>query len=210
MKPMLILLRHGETEWNATSRLMSRTDLPLSEVGRSQARKAADLSIGVPINRVITSPLLRAKQTADLFLKAHALGEAEVDVRLRELDFGEFEGMTGNQIRSSRLSDQYINWQNGLSGGVANAEPMSAGAARGSSFLREIKGFNQTTLVVTHGYLIRLMLAAEVLGMRESYVRALRIDNCRFATLEVEEGRWRLTSFNVKDVSGIQDDKPTS
>lgn len=82
---MLILLRHGRTIANATGLLQGRLDLPLDEVGMEQARQVA-ASIGA-VDRVISSPLIRARQTAAAFG-----GDVVIDERWIELDYGEFEG----------------------------------------------------------------------------------------------------------------------
>ena len=82
---MLVLVRHGQTEANARGLLQGRVDLPLSELGR---RQAAALAALVPADaRVVTSPLRRAQETAAAFA-----GEAEVDERWVELEYGEFDG----------------------------------------------------------------------------------------------------------------------
>ena len=82
---MLILLRHGRTATNAAGLLLGRADPPLDDTGMAQARAVAELLEGV--HRVVSSPLLRARQTAE------ALGlPVTVDERWIELDYGEFEG----------------------------------------------------------------------------------------------------------------------
>lgn len=88
---VLILVRHGRTAANAEGRIQGRLDLPLDEVGQDQARRCA-AAIG-QVARVIASPLLRARQTAQ------AWGvEPEVDERWVELDFGVFDGMRSGEV----------------------------------------------------------------------------------------------------------------
>ena len=87
----LYIARHGETPWNLENRVCGRTDVPLTEKGTEQARLLAQNAMGKGIEVILSSPLLRARQTA------HAVSEAigvpiELDERLIELDFGSFEG----------------------------------------------------------------------------------------------------------------------
>ncbi len=84
---MLIVVRHGRTVLNAQGRLQGRIDAELDEVGHEQARRIAE-AVG-PVDRVVSSPLLRARQTALAFG-----GEPEIDERWIELDYGEFDGKT--------------------------------------------------------------------------------------------------------------------
>ncbi|MDY7104716.1 MAG: histidine phosphatase family protein [Actinomycetota bacterium] len=92
---MLIVVRHGRTEANATRRLQGRLDLPLDEVGIAQAAAVA-ARIG-PVDRVVTSPLLRARQTGDAFEAA----ERDVDERIIEIDYGPLDGTPLTEVPSS-------------------------------------------------------------------------------------------------------------
>jgi probable phosphoglycerate mutase len=84
---MLVLVRHGRTAWNREARFIGRTDLPLDEVGRAEARRVA-AALG-PVSELVTSPLRRARETAALL----ATGvEGRVDEAFGELDYGEAEG----------------------------------------------------------------------------------------------------------------------
>ena len=86
---MLIIVRHGRTEANANGRLLGRLDLPLDQLGQRQAVALAH-AVG-PVDRVVSSPLLRTRQTADAFATEFGT-EVELDARFLELDYGEFEG----------------------------------------------------------------------------------------------------------------------
>ena len=89
---MLILLRHGQTSANAAGLLLGRTDLPLTELGRRQAAAAAACLDGA-VGRVVSSPLLRARETAE------SLGRpVEVDERWIEVDYGEYEGQPFREV----------------------------------------------------------------------------------------------------------------
>lgn len=89
MTTELWLVRHGETEWTCDGRLCGRSDPPLTEQGRADARALRAVLSGSTFDRVVSSPAVRAVETARL-----AYGEPEIDERLHELDFGDLEGMT--------------------------------------------------------------------------------------------------------------------
>lgn len=92
----LWLIRHGETEWSANGRHTSRTDLPLTEVGRQRAARLGKYLAGTTFAAVLRSPMLRAKQTCDI---AGFGGQAVVDNDLREWDYGVYEGRTSAEIQ---------------------------------------------------------------------------------------------------------------
>ncbi len=89
----LLLVRHGETDWNAEGRLQGHTDRPLSEFGRHQARQLADELAGEELDAIYASDLARARETAEIL--GERLGLATVlDPDLREKDWGTWEGLT--------------------------------------------------------------------------------------------------------------------
>jgi broad specificity phosphatase PhoE len=89
----LLLVRHGETDWNAEGRLQGHTDRPLSDFGRRQARQLADELEGEEIEAIYSSDLARARETAEIV--GERLGLAvELDPDLREKDWGNWEGLT--------------------------------------------------------------------------------------------------------------------
>jgi probable phosphoglycerate mutase len=94
MKGTIYLARHGETEWNRIGRWQGATDIPLSDVGRAQARELADRLRGRRIARVHASQLSRALETAQIVAAHLGLGAPTSDVRLRERGYGAFEGLT--------------------------------------------------------------------------------------------------------------------
>src|SRR5215218_1994878 len=90
----LILVRHGESTWNAEERLQGQLDPPLSERGRDQSRALAGVLDGMPDDRVVCSDLGRARETAELL----GLRPARLDARWREIDVGEWGGRTAAEI----------------------------------------------------------------------------------------------------------------
>lgn len=94
----LVLVRHGETEWNRLKRVQGRTDIPLNDTGRRQARATAERLTGEHFDAVVASPLSRAAETAQIIADGLGIGPIELVDDLVERDYGEAEGMTGADI----------------------------------------------------------------------------------------------------------------
>ena len=93
----LWLIRHGETEWSASGKHTSRTDLPLTALGRERAAKLGKYLAGTKFAAVLRSPMLRAKETCEI---AGFGAQAVVDDDLREWDYGVYEGRTSAEIQT--------------------------------------------------------------------------------------------------------------
>ena len=98
---MFFVLRHGQTDWNVELRLQGSTDIPLNDTGRIQARRAADILAGQGLTRIIASPLSRALETATIVGERLGLTPV-IDDRLIERNFGQFEGMTIDEVHQHR------------------------------------------------------------------------------------------------------------
>ena len=146
MKMELVLVRHGETTWNAGGRFCGRSDPPLTPRGRGQARALRILLLDEVFDRFISSPSARALETARL-----AYGEPSIDARLRELDFGELEGrawMDCSADTQQRLLD-YDNFQ------APKGESVRELGERVLAALWDLGPGKH--LVVTHGGVIRFL-----------------------------------------------------
>jgi probable phosphoglycerate mutase len=106
----LLLVRHGETEWNRVSRFQGGIDVPLNENGRRQAQQAAEFLKDVPIDFAISSPMLRPKETAEIILKSHPTVELERQETLKEINHGLWEGKLESEIKQE-YADLLRQWQ---------------------------------------------------------------------------------------------------
>lgn len=104
----LILIRHGQTEWNATGRWQGQADPPLNETGRAQARQTAQELISQKIEVLISSDLRRARETAEIIGGAIGL-PVELEPRLREINLGDWQGLYSDDIRT-RWPDEMRVW----------------------------------------------------------------------------------------------------
>ena len=128
---MIVIVRHGETEWSANGKHTSRTDLPLTEPGRERALALASVLAEWSFSLVLTSPLRRARETCSLA----GFGEvASVCEDLREWDYGEYEGLTTPEIRVER--PDWLLWRDGCPGGEMPDEVGELGFERETQVLR--------------------------------------------------------------------------
>jgi broad specificity phosphatase PhoE len=151
----IVLARHGETEWSRDGRHTGRTDIPLTDEGRRQARVLGQALHEWSFGRVLSSPLERAIETCRLA----GLGEGvETTDDLLEWDYGEYEGITTPQIRERR-PDWYL-WRDGCPGG----EQPDDVARRVDRVLEKVAAEQQDVALFAHGHVLRV-LAARWVGL---------------------------------------------
>lgn len=148
----LLLIRHGETAWNAEHRIQGQLDIPLSPTGVWQAGRVAERLAGAPIDAVITSDLARAALTAAPLAAALGL-PAQPDPRLRERSFGVFEGFTVEQI-ATRWPEAFVAWRArdpawAMDGGESGAQFIARVLAALHDLVVAYAG--RTIAVVAHG-----------------------------------------------------------
>jgi broad specificity phosphatase PhoE len=194
----IYLLRHGETVWNAEgNRYCGRTDIPLSPVGRAQAGAAAAALAGTALAAVVSSPLIRGRETAAAIAEGRLA--ATTDEGLLEIDFGRWEGMTATEIaRTDPVG--WAAWQadpaSSRAGG--NGEAGAEGAARALAALeRLVRDFpSEDVVVVGHNTLNRLLLVALLGAPLAGYRRLVQANGC-INVLEVGPWGWRLAHVNA-------------
>lgn len=150
----LWLARHGETDWSRSGQHTSRTDLPLTEIGRTQAVALGARLRDRPFALVLTSPLMRAADTARIAGFGDVLA---VDDDLREWDYGEFEGRKTDEIRV-----QFPGWSI-WRGPWPGGETIDQVAARADRVVARVRAIDGDVLAFSHGHLLRV-LAARWLG----------------------------------------------
>jgi broad specificity phosphatase PhoE len=199
MQERLMLMRHGETVWNAERRFTTRSNIELSEAGIDQAREAAEALAAVRIDRIFASPLARARVTAEIIAERQR-GDCPVvvDERLAEIDAGPFEGKTSAELEAGELAQAFRDWH--VDGTVFpdGAEPFETALKRAASFLDEQAGLPGSTLVVSHGSLVRLIVCSYFLGGPPPNHRRLWLDNCRLAVFEPRDRVQKMMGFNVR------------
>lgn len=151
----LVLLRHGETEWSRTGRHTGLTDIPLTPHGEELARAAGELVQGYDFRLVLSSPLQRARRTAEL-----AGLDADIDPLLVEWDYGGYEGRTTKEIRAE-LGYNWTTFAHGVIRGETPGETVEEVAARASRVLTRVLPAMASgdVALVAHGHYLRILTA---------------------------------------------------
>jgi len=190
-------VRHGESAWNAENLLCGRSDVPLSAVGRQQAKSLAERLRPIPFDAFYTSPLVRAFETARLIAEVVGL-EPVPDRRLVELDYGQWEGRTMADVMEND-AQAFRAWdakpaQLAPPGGEAGL----AAQQRIVSFLDFLAAKHQQgrVLVTFHKTVCRLAIC-HVLGMApDEYRRRLVLNNTALSIIRSRPYGWELVTFN--------------
>jgi alpha-ribazole phosphatase len=194
---LFYLLRHGETEWNAANRICGRSDVPLSEAGRRQAKRLAERLKPISFEALYSSPLKRAIETARFISERIGL-EPVVDDRLVELDYGQWEGKTLEEIMKNDPKTLRA-WEADPGrvtppGGESGLEAQQ----RVVHFLDSLaaKHRKSQVAVVLHKTVCRLAICY-VLGMPPSdYRRRLILENAALSIIQPREDGWQLITYN--------------
>jgi len=156
------LIRHGETEWSASGQHTGVTDIPLTAAGERQVKRLRPLLDGRRSGLVLTSPMMRARRTAELL----GLADAEVEADLAEWDYGGYEGRTTAEI-SAELGRPWRIWTDPVPAGTTPGETIEQVAQRADRVLarvRPVLSQGQDVALVGHGHDLRV-LAARWLGL---------------------------------------------
>ncbi|SDO22719.1 glucosyl-3-phosphoglycerate phosphatase (pgm family) [Nakamurella panacisegetis] len=193
----LILMRHGETDWNAEARLQGHRDVALNAVGRRQAVAAAPSVAALAPQVIVSSDLSRARSTAAPVAELSGL-EVAVDRRLRETSMGLWEGLT----RAEVVAGWPGQWERWRATSAHNSPPEGESrwqvAARANGVVDELDaGDVERALLVAHGGLI-VGLTGLLLDLPEdSWATLIGIGNCHWVVLHRFMGAWRLHSYNA-------------
>lgn len=204
---LVYLVRHGESVWNSQQRIQGQADPALSIRGRRQAQAVARRLRRVAADRLIASPLRRARQTAEAIARAKRC-RVEMQPALAEIALGEWEGLTPTMV-DRRYRGGYQRWLAAPSTTrVPGAEAIGAFRRRVvRAFDRLIEQSNgaQSLCVVTHGGVITAILADVWRADFDQLLIRLRLDNTGLTVLEVGSGtaRWRYV-LAVNDISHLR------
>lgn len=179
---MIYIIRHGKTKMNQARLLQGRTDLPLDEEGIAQAREAAERLSGIRFSHVYSSPLERARQTAQIVAP---YARPVLDTRLIEMDYGPYEGTDLRRL-PPELTEFFRDFVHHPA--PAGMEPLSDVVKRAGSFLDEIAPLGGDILVSTHAIAMKGMLEYLTPSSGGSYWSRF-IGNCAIYAAENKEGR---------------------
>ena len=184
---VLYLVRHGRTEANAHGRLQGRIDLPIDELGRAQA--AALPRLVQRVDRLVVSPSLRARQTAEVFGV-----EAEVDERWLEMDYGCYDGVAIDQVPP----EVWAGWLSNPDFAPEGGEPLSAVAARVFAACDDLveSARRHDVVVVSHATPIKVAMAW-ALGADVSITWRSHVDQASVTRVIIRDRGPALAGFNL-------------
>jgi len=199
----ILLVRHGQVEWNARAAYTGWTDIDLNDHGIWEAQVIADRLSHVPLTAVYSSDLIRAKRTADMIAERHNLKSIE-DPNLREINYGLWEGLDAEEIISQFGQDAFERWK---------SDPENVEVPGGESFgmLRDRivpaiskiaeRHSGETAVVVAHKSVNRVLICY-FLGLPVRRYKEIKQDNTAINSLLFEGNRVVVESVN--DVCHIQ------
>ena len=198
----LVLMRHGETEWNRMGRQSSRTDISINERGAAEVRAVAPALESFASAFFVSSPLNRAKETAAIVAAILGVENAQTWESLREIDAGVFEGETHTSALQGPYAQDYLNWRDLSSANVGAplGETWAAVDERARNVLESLEKQDRDALVIGHGCFIRAILAHAVMGLPSQHLRRFRLDNASFIVLSKTSSNWVVTGCNVRAI----------
>ena len=184
----IAFIRHGQTNWNAEGRMQGSSDIPLNDVGRQQARDAVGVLAGTDWDVIVSSPLLRARESAQIIADALGIELGRSYDLLVERAYGEGEGLTYDEIDARWPDRKY-----------PGLEPLDSVVARGIAALQQIAEEypGKNVVIVCHGTIIRYTLASLAGRKLES------ISNGSVSTLDLIEDKWRVLTVNGETLDSL-------
>lgn len=181
LKPFYFM-RHGQTAWNKEHRCMGLTDIPLNSLGYEQARNSLEVLKGIKLDRIVTSPLLRASCTAEIISNHYTL-PVEKNAYFQEATWGELEG------KKIPNENDFINWRHSIT--PLKAESFEDVKKRVAAGMKSILSINSIPLIISHGGVYWALLDLLNLPFRD-------IGNCEvmyFLPSQSNSGPWLSTSL---------------
>jgi probable phosphoglycerate mutase len=186
-RPELWLARHGETDWSAAGKHTGTTDLSLNANGRAAATRLAEILSGQTFDLILTSPLLRARQTSEL---AGYGARAEITPDLREWEYGDYEGVTTAEIRETRPG--WTVFTDGCPGGETVADV----GGRADMVIERVRSVEGKVLAFGHGHALRV-LAARWVELPPAAAAHLVLETTTLSVLGWERETPAITRWNA-------------
>ncbi len=193
-----MLWRHGQTTFNAERRFQGQLDVPLNEVGREQAARAARYIAALRPSAIFSSDLSRASETAAALARLTGLS-VKLDPDLRERAGGAWQGLSDEQLREE-YGQTYAHWTSAPASwappGGESGDTVADRASGGLLRVADSVPGGSTAVVVSHGGAIGLGLS-RLLGTPPGMRMLGTLGNCRWSVLGRRDGQWRLLEHNV-------------
>ena len=182
------LFRHGQTDWNINFLLQGVTDIPMNQTGIEQVKLAAKAIKAEDWDVVLTSPLSRAKQTAEIIASQNGFPEIIVDELLIERSFGEAEGLSHEQWRAKYLNLDHI------PGGESRSQLAERSKRLLETISQELAG--KRVLAISHGALIRTLIS--IASRNELPRDGERLGNASLNVVKHSENSWQVVNYSLE------------
>lgn len=198
----IYLIRHGETDWNLEQRLQGATDIPLNENGLELVRETAKGLEDVPFDVIYTSPLKRARQTAEIIRGERNIPLIE-EPRIREICFGIYEGCYCSRTHYTIPNPAFMNFfvDPGNYIPPQGAESIEELCRRTTEFLHEVayapENAEKTILFSSHGAAVKGLLSSLTITDKKNFWNGGVHKNCGVTILDVKDGKITIERENV-------------
>ncbi len=191
----IILVRHGETEWNVKEVFRGRIDVELNETGMRQAELLAEYLSDLKIDAVYSSPLKRALRTAEIIANYHKL-DVEIARGLIDFDYGEWQGLPHQEVEE-RYKELYAQWiKNPHQIRMTGGESLNDVSKRATGVVNEVIARYRGTVVLVSHRVVNKVLICALLGLDNSHFWNIKQDTCGMTTFIYENEHFILMKHN--------------
>lgn len=191
----IVLVRHGETEWNVEEVFRGRTDVELNETGIKQAKLLAQSLSETRIEAVYASPLKRARKTAEIISGHHHL-DVKIAPELIDMDFGPWQGLSRHEV-SQKYPALYTEWANHPDKvKLPSGETLDDVRERAIRLVTEVIAKHRGAVVLVSHRVVNKALICALLGLDNSHFWNIRQDTCGVTAFSYENERFVLTRHN--------------
>jgi len=191
----IILVRHGETDWNVGEVFRGRIDIELNEAGIKQVRLLAEYLSSLKIDAIYSSPLKRALKTAEM-IASHRNLDVEITPGLIDFDYGEWQGLS-HEVVKDRYKELYAEWiKNPHQVKMPAGESLNDVRRRVASVVDSVVARYEGTVVLVAHRVVNKILICVLLGLDNSHFWNIRQDACGISTFTYENERFILIKHN--------------
>jgi len=191
----IILVRHGETEWNVEEVFRGRIDIELNQTGIKQAELLAEYLSKRKLDAIYSSPLRRALKTAEIIAGYHKL-RVEISPGLIDFDFGKWQGLSLQEVRN-KYKELYAEWVSHPDKvKIPAGESLNDIGRRATGVVSDVIARYEGTVVLVAHRVVNKVLICALLGLDNSHFWNIRQDTCGITTFTYENERFILTEHN--------------
>ena len=191
----IILVRHGETEWNIEEIFRGRIDIELNETGIKQAKLLAEYLSDLKIDTIYSSPLKRALKTAEIIAGYHKF-DVEITPGLIDFNYGEWQGLPHQEVKD-KYKELYAEWtKNPHRVKIPAGESLNDVRERAMGVVDDVIAKYEGTVVLVSHRVVNKVLICALLGLDNSHFWNIRQDTCGITTFTYENERFILTKHN--------------